>query len=122
MSFWSDFFRITQKGRFFLCNFGKKSIPEIHCESRGLLLFIVPNPDEVAGLAGGVPGDVEPAGAGEELVGDQENRPRDPPLSCNCFIRINASLACFICASAAASIFWACVLSNSAISCPARIA
>ena len=36
---------------------------------RGLLLFVVPNPDEVAGLAGGVPGDVEPAGAGEELVG-----------------------------------------------------
>ena len=51
-----------------MCNFGKKSIPEIHCESRGLLLFVVPNPDEVARLGEGVPGDMEPAGAGEELV------------------------------------------------------
>ena len=33
------------------------------------ILLVVPNPDEVAGCAEGVPGDVEPAGAGEELVG-----------------------------------------------------
>ena len=30
---------------------------------------VVPDPDVVAGLGVGVPGDVEPAGAGEELVG-----------------------------------------------------
>ena len=32
-------------------------------------LFVVPNPDEVAGVGEGSPGDVEPAIAGEELVG-----------------------------------------------------
>ena len=38
-------------------------------ELRGLLLLVVPYPDEVAGRGCGVPGDVEPAGAGQELVG-----------------------------------------------------
>ena len=46
-----------------------KNIPAIPSELRGLLLLVVAEADEVAGLAGGVPGDVEPAGAGEELVG-----------------------------------------------------
>lgn len=32
-------------------------------------LLVVADADEVAGLAGGIPGDVEPAVAGEELVG-----------------------------------------------------
>jgi hypothetical protein len=32
--------------------------------------FIIPDPDEVAGLGEGTPGDVEPAIAGEELVGE----------------------------------------------------
>ena len=45
------------------------TIPEIHGESRGLLSFVVPYPDIVAGGTEGRPGDVEPAGAGEELVG-----------------------------------------------------
>ena len=45
-----------------------KNIPAIPSELRGLLLLVVAEADEVAGLAGGVPGDVEPAGAGEELV------------------------------------------------------
>ena len=33
------------------------------------ILFVVANSDVVAGWGEGVPGDVEPAGAGEELVG-----------------------------------------------------
>jgi len=36
---------------------------------RGLLLLVVPYPDEVAGDAEGFPRDVEPAGAGQKLVG-----------------------------------------------------
>ena len=34
------------------------------------MLFIVTETDEVAGLGEGSPGDVEPVGAGEELVGE----------------------------------------------------
>jgi len=45
------------------------TIPEIHGESRGLLSFVVPYPDIVAGGTEGRPGDVEPTIAGEELVG-----------------------------------------------------
>ncbi len=45
------------------------TIPEIHGESRGLLSLVVPYPDIMAGRAEGRPGDMEPAGAGEELVG-----------------------------------------------------
>ena len=44
------------------------NIPEIF-ESRGLLLFVVSDADIVAGNAEGTPGDVEPAGTGQELVG-----------------------------------------------------
>jgi len=36
---------------------------------RGVLLFVVPEADEVAGVGEGRPGDVEPAGAGQQLVG-----------------------------------------------------
>ena len=36
---------------------------------RGVLLFVVPEADEVAGGGEGRPGDVEPAGAGQQLVG-----------------------------------------------------
>ena len=46
-----------------------KTIPEILGESRGLLLLVVAEADEVAGHGGGVPGDVEPGRAGQELVG-----------------------------------------------------
>ena len=38
-------------------------------ESRGLLLLVVTEADEMAGRGEGRPGDVEPAGAGQELVG-----------------------------------------------------
>ena len=38
-------------------------------ESRGLLLLVVTEADEMAGRSEGRPGDVEPAGAGQELVG-----------------------------------------------------
>ena len=31
--------------------------------------LVVPNPDEVPGIGEGRPGDVEPAGAGQQLVG-----------------------------------------------------
>ena len=40
-----------------------------HISRVGRFLFVVPNPNVVAGWGDGVPGDVEPAGAGEELVG-----------------------------------------------------
>ena len=46
-----------------------KTIPEILGESRGLLLLVISDADEVAGRAEWVPGDVEPTRAGEELVG-----------------------------------------------------
>ena len=52
------------------------TVPVIHVvlnhicdESRGLLLLVVTEADVVAGAAEGSPGDVEPAGAGQELVG-----------------------------------------------------
>ena len=45
-----------------------KNIPEIY-ESRGLLLLVVCDTDIVAGNAEGTLGDVEPAGACQELVG-----------------------------------------------------
>ena len=35
-----------------------------------LILFVVPDADVVAGSGEGVPGDVEPGGAGKELVGE----------------------------------------------------
>ena len=38
-------------------------------KSRGLLLLVVVDADEVSGLSIRLPRDVEPAGAGEELVG-----------------------------------------------------
>jgi hypothetical protein len=38
-------------------------------EVAGFFLFVVPEADVVAGWGEGVPGDVEPAGTGEELVG-----------------------------------------------------
>ena len=40
-----------------------------HDELRGLLLFVVTDADIVAGQTEGLPRDVEPAGAGQELVG-----------------------------------------------------
>ena len=52
------------------------TVPVIHVvlnhicdESRGLLLLVVTEADEMAGGAEGSPGDVEPAVAGQELVG-----------------------------------------------------
>ena len=39
-------------------------------ESRGILLLVVPDADEVAGWGEGIPGDVEPTIAGQELVGE----------------------------------------------------
>ena len=48
-----------------LCTF----IPEIHASLGECLSLVVPNSDEVARWAEGCPGDVEPAGAGQELVG-----------------------------------------------------
>ena len=44
------------------------TIPEI-LKSRGLLLLVVPYLDIITGRTEGSPGDVEPAGAGQELVG-----------------------------------------------------
>ena len=40
-----------------------------HITRVGRFLFVIPKADVVAGWGDGVPGDVEPAGAGEELVG-----------------------------------------------------
>ena len=42
-----------------------KIVPTILSELRGLLLLVVADADEVSGRAGGIPGDVEPAVAGE---------------------------------------------------------
>ena len=46
-----------------------KQSPQFLGELRGLLLLIVADADEVAGGAERVSGEVEPVGAGEELVG-----------------------------------------------------
>ena len=43
--------------------------PRFNCESRGLLLLVVTEADIMAGRGEGTPGDVEPAVAGQELVG-----------------------------------------------------
>ena len=43
--------------------------PEIHASLGECLSLVVPNSDEVARNAEGFPGNVEPAGAGQELVG-----------------------------------------------------
>ena len=40
------------------------------CKTRMLILFVVPDADVVAGSGEGVPGDVEPGGAGKEFVGE----------------------------------------------------
>lgn len=53
-----------------VCPHDKQRLPrnsELSCG--GLLLLVVIDADEVAGRSEGRPGDVEPTGAGEELVG-----------------------------------------------------
>ena len=46
-----------------------KIVPTILSELRGVLLLVVPKPNKVAGGGEGRPGDVEPAVAGQKLVG-----------------------------------------------------
>ncbi len=50
-----------------MCTFCVSSLPT--CFPCWQILFVVANTDVVAGWGDGTPGDVEPAGAGEELVG-----------------------------------------------------
>ena len=42
--------------------------PQFLGELRGVLLLVVPNPDIMPWLGEGIPGNVEPAGAGQQLV------------------------------------------------------
>ena len=49
-------------------SFCVKTIPVIQSDLRGVLLVVVSYPDKVAGGGEGRPGDVEPAGAGQQLV------------------------------------------------------
>ena len=46
-----------------------KIVPTILSELRGVLLLVVPKPNKVAGFGEGSPRDMEPAGAGQQLVG-----------------------------------------------------
>ena len=46
-----------------------KISPQFLGELRGVLLLVVPNPNIMSRSAEGIPGDVEPAGGGQELVG-----------------------------------------------------
>ena len=50
-------------------SFCVKTIPVIQSDLRGVLLVVVSYPDKVAGGGEGRPGDVKPAGAGQQLVG-----------------------------------------------------
>ena len=45
-------------------------LPAIPSELWGVLLLVIPNPDIMSGRGEGIPRDVEPAVAGEELIGE----------------------------------------------------
>ena len=57
-------------------SFCVKTIPVIQSDLRGVLLLVVSYSDKVAGGGEGRPGDVEPAGAGQQLVGIRTDRGR----------------------------------------------
>ena len=46
-----------------------KTLPAIPSESRGVLLLVIPNPDIMSWGGEGIPRDMKPAIAGQELVG-----------------------------------------------------